>query len=124
MSTRVEQLTDGDRADVVFDATGSPASMQAAFGLVAHGGRLVLVGHANAEITFSDPLFHAREMTLFASRNARPDAFPQVIVALEEGHIDAGGWFSHRAAFDDLIGVFPAFARREGGLIKAIVELV
>lgn len=119
----VEQLTGGDRADVVFDATGSPASMQAAFGHVAHGGRLVLVGHANAEITFSDPLFHAREMTLLASRNARPDDFARVIAALEEGDIDVGGWISHRAAFDDLIGVFPAFARREGGLVKAIVDL-
>ena len=121
--TRVEELTGGDRADVVFDATGSPPSMRAAFGHVAHGGRLVLVGHANAEITFSDPLFHAREMTLLASRNARGDEFTQVISALEEGQIDGGGWISHRAAFDDLIDVFPAFARREGGLIKAIVDL-
>jgi 2-desacetyl-2-hydroxyethyl bacteriochlorophyllide A dehydrogenase len=121
--TRVEELTGGDRADVVFDATGSPPSMQAAFGHVAHGGRLVLVGHANAEITFSDPLFHGREMTLFASRNARPDEFAQVISALEGGQIDPGAWITHRSPFDELVGTFPAFARREGGLIKAIVDL-
>jgi 2-desacetyl-2-hydroxyethyl bacteriochlorophyllide A dehydrogenase len=120
---RVEELTGGDRADVVFDATGSPASMEAAFGHVAHGGRLVLVGHANAEITFSDPLFHGREMTLLASRNARGDEFARVIAALEEGRIDPATWISHRASFDDLIGVFPAFARREGGLVKAIVDM-
>ncbi len=120
---RVEDLTGGDRADVVFDATGSPASMQAAFGHVAHGGRLVLVGHANADITFSDPLFHGREMTLLASRNARPDEFRQVIAALEGKKVDIDGWISHRSAFDDLIGAFPAIARREGGLIKAIVDL-
>jgi 2-desacetyl-2-hydroxyethyl bacteriochlorophyllide A dehydrogenase len=120
---RVEELTGGDRADVVFDATGSPASMQAAFGHVAHGGRLVLVGHANAEITFSDPLFHGREMTLLASRNARPDEFDQVIAALEAGHIDVEAWVSHRAAFGEVIDRFPGFARREGGLIKAMVDL-
>jgi 2-desacetyl-2-hydroxyethyl bacteriochlorophyllide A dehydrogenase len=120
---RIEELTAGDRADVVFDATGSQGSMQAAFGHVAHGGRLVLVGHANVEITFSDPLFHSREMTLLASRNARPDEFTQVIAALEEGRIDIGGWITHRANFDDLIGAFPAFARREGGLVKAIVDV-
>jgi 2-desacetyl-2-hydroxyethyl bacteriochlorophyllide A dehydrogenase len=121
--TRVEQLTGGDWADVVFDATGSPTSMQAAFGHVAHGGRLVLVGHANAEITFSDPLFHGREMTLLASRNARPDEFARVIAALEAGDIDVEQWISHRAAFDELVGAFPAFARREGGLVKAMVDL-
>jgi 2-desacetyl-2-hydroxyethyl bacteriochlorophyllide A dehydrogenase len=120
---RVEELTGGDRADVVFDATGSPASMEAAFGHVAHGGRLVLVGHANAEITFSDPLFHGREMTLYASRNARPAEFRQVIAALEDGRIDTGAWISHRSSFDALVDAFPAFARREGGLVKAIVDL-
>jgi 2-desacetyl-2-hydroxyethyl bacteriochlorophyllide A dehydrogenase len=120
---RVEELTGGDRAGVVFDATGSPASMQAAFGHVAHGGRLVLVGHANAEITFSDPLFHGREMTLLASRNARPDEFDQVIAVLEAGEIDVEAWISHRTAFDEVIDRFPAFARREGGLIKAMVDL-
>jgi 2-desacetyl-2-hydroxyethyl bacteriochlorophyllide A dehydrogenase len=120
---RVEELTGGDRVDVVFDATGSPASMEAAFGHVAHGGRLVLVGHANAQITFSDPLFHGREMTLHASRNARPAEFRQVIAALEGGRIDTGAWISHRSSFDALVDAFPAFARRESGLIKAIVDL-
>jgi threonine dehydrogenase-like Zn-dependent dehydrogenase len=119
----VEELTGGDRADVVFDATGSPSSMEGAFDHVAHGGRLVLVGHANAKITFSDPLFHGREMTLLASRNARAGEFTRVIVALEEGQVDVGGWISHRTAFDGLVEAFPAFARREGGLIKAVVEL-
>ena len=119
----VEELTEGDRADVVFDATGSPASMEAAFAHVAHGGRLVLVGHANAEITFSDPLFHGREMTLLASRNAQPEDFKRVISAIEQSRVDVGGWISHRTGFDDLVGAFPAFVRRDGGLIKAIVDL-
>lgn len=119
----VERLTGGDRADVVFDATGSPASMQAAFGHVAHGGRLVLVGHANAEISFSDPLFHGREMTLLASRNSRADELAAVVAALEDGRLDPRTWISHRAGFDEVVGVFPGFARREGGLIKAMVEL-
>ena len=36
--------SDGDGFDVVFDATGNRASMQASFGHVAHGGTLVFVG--------------------------------------------------------------------------------
>jgi 2-desacetyl-2-hydroxyethyl bacteriochlorophyllide A dehydrogenase len=119
----LEELTGGDRADVVFDATGSPASMQAAFGYVGHGGRLVLVGHSPADIRFSNPLFHGREMTLLASRNSRADEIAGVVTALEEGRVDAGAWISHRTAFGDLIDAFPAYARREDGLIKAIVEL-
>jgi len=119
----VAQLTGGDRAEVVFDATGSPASMEAAFGHVGHGGRLVLVGHANAEITFSDPLFHGREMTLLASRNSRADELARVIAALETGRIDARAWISHRTPFGEVVGAFPGYASRDGGLIKAIVEM-
>lgn len=122
-AARVKELTDGHRADVVFDATGSPPSMEAAFGHVAHGGSLVLVGHANADISFSDPVFHGREMTLLASRNARPREFAQVIDAIEAGRIDTASWISHRSAFDDLVGDFPSYSRREGGLIKAIVDM-
>ena len=36
--TEVKTLTDGDMPTVVFDATGSAASMMRAFDYVAHGG--------------------------------------------------------------------------------------
>lgn len=114
-AARVKELTDGHRADVVFDATGSPPSMEAAFGHVAHGGSLVLVGHANADISFSDPVFHGREMTLLASRNARPREFAQVIDAIEAGRIDTASWISHRSAFDDLVGDFPSYSTGRAG---------
>ena len=41
----LRDLTDGHLPDVVIDATGISVSMSNAFGLIAHGGRLVFVGH-------------------------------------------------------------------------------
>ena len=61
--------------DLVFDATGSRASMEASFGKVAHGGTLVFVGVAPDTITFADAEFHKRETTLMASRNATLEDF-------------------------------------------------
>jgi threonine dehydrogenase-like Zn-dependent dehydrogenase len=63
-------LPDGAGFDVVFDATGSQPAMEKGFDYVAHGGRFVLVSVVKESITFMDPDFHRKEMSLFGSRNA------------------------------------------------------
>src|SRR6266536_663237 len=61
---------EGERPTAVFDATGNAGSMTRAFDLVPAGGRLIFVGLVRDTITFDDPEFHRRELTLLASRNA------------------------------------------------------
>jgi threonine dehydrogenase-like Zn-dependent dehydrogenase len=72
---QLQELTNGEMPIAVFDATGNRESMQAAFSFPAHGGRLVFVGLFQGEVTFDDPNFHRRELTLLSSRNATPDDF-------------------------------------------------
>lgn len=120
---RLRELTEGHLPDVVIDATGSNASMSAAFGMVAPGGRLVYVGITTQDVTFKHPVFHKPEGTLLCSRNALPGDFTRIIRLMEDGRIDTGPWVTHRAAFDDLPGVFPDFTRPETGVIKAVVEV-
>ncbi|HEY1216081.1 MAG TPA: zinc-binding alcohol dehydrogenase family protein, partial [Bryobacteraceae bacterium] len=79
---RLAGLTNGELPSVVFDATGNTRSMTDAFGLVAHGGKLVYVGLVKADITFHDPEFHKRELTLMGSRNATLEDFEHVKAAL------------------------------------------
>jgi alcohol dehydrogenase len=119
----LRDVTDGHLPDVVIDATGSSASMSNAFGLVAPGGKLVYVGITTDEVKFRHPTFHKVEGTLLCSRNALPADFRRIIGLIEEGTIDTTPWITHRANFDDLPGIFPAYTRPETGVIKAIVEL-
>jgi alcohol dehydrogenase len=119
----LKELTGGALYPLVFDATGSPKSMCNAFNYVAHTGRLVFVGIVANDIHFPDPLFHRREMTLFASRNSLPSDFGRIISLIEEGRIDTRPWVTHRSPFADLIGNFPAYANPETGVIKAMVEV-
>ena len=116
-------LTDSAFYPVVFDATGSPKSMCNAFNYVAHTGRLVFVGIVVNDIQFPDPLFHRREMTLYASRNALPGDFERIIRLIEEGQIDTRPWITHRSPFAELIANFPSYTKPETGVIKAIVEV-
>ncbi len=116
-------LTDGHGPDVVIDATGSSGSMSNAFGLIAHGGRLVFVGITTDEVRFRHAVFHKPEGTLLCSRNALPADFARIIGLIEEGRLDTGPWVTHRAGFDELIDVFPSYTRPETGVIKAVVDV-
>ena len=113
----------GDLPGLVFDATGSPASMMQSFRYVANGGRLVLVGLAQADITFHDPEFHRREMTLLASRNATRADLEHVIAAMAAGQVVTEPLTTARVPLDGLISAFPNWLTPEAGVLKALVEL-
>ena len=62
--TKLAAIFDGELPTLVFEATGNIHSMKNAFNYVAHGGKLVFVGHTKDDISFNNPLFHSREMTV------------------------------------------------------------
>ena len=94
-----------------------------AFNYVAHTGRLVFVGIVTDEIHFPDPLFHRREMTVFASHNALPEDFTRIIRLIEDGRIDTRPWITHRTPFEQMASVFESYTKPETGVIKAVVEV-
>lgn len=120
---QLAELSNGDMPTIVFDATGNARSMTDAFGLVAHSGKLVYVGLVKADITFHDPEFHRRELTLMGSRNATMEDFDTVREALKNGVIDIESYITHRADFEDMIGQFETWLKPESKVIKAIVCL-
>ena len=120
---QLSELTSGDLADAVVDATGNLASMGAALGLVGHAGRLVYVGLAQGDVTFHDPLFHRREMTLLASRNALSGDFPEIIAAMERGEIDPLAWITHRCLLGEIPENLPPWSEASAGVIKAVASV-
>jgi alcohol dehydrogenase len=123
LADHLKSILGGHLPDVVIDATGHSGSMSEAFGLVGHGGRLVFVGITTDEVKFRHPTFHRPEGTLLCSRNALGRDFSRIIGLIEEGRIDTNPWVTHRAAFDELIDVFPSYTKPETGVIKAVVEV-
>ncbi len=121
VQAQLQSLPAGELPTLVFDCTGSARSMQAAFDYVAHGGTLVLVGHVKGDITFSDPHFHSREMSLLASRNATPADFSWVIDSLRAGHIRLAEWITHRATPQSILRDFPTWLDPATGVIKAML---
>ncbi len=91
----------GELPRVVFDATGNPEAMHASFDYPGQGGRLVFVGHFPGDVTFSDPEFHRRELTLLASRNGTSKDFCYVLNTMESGTIRTEDMITHRFTFDE-----------------------
>ncbi len=119
----IGEATGGEGFAVVFDATGNRASMESAFGYVAHGGTLVLVSVVTEVITFSDPEFHKREMTVLGSRNALRADFERVIAAMENGQVPLEALLSHRTTLPGLLTDLPRWTTDKTGLVKALVEI-
>ena len=119
----VMAATDGDGFDIVFDATGNARAMQGGFDFVAHGGTYVLVSVVKDPITFQDPDFHRKEMTLMGSRNATAEDFERVIAAIRNGDVPVGSLITHRTSLSGAIQAIPVWAHEKSGLIKAVIEI-
>ncbi len=122
-SDALRQVTNDDLPTAVFDATGNPHSMQAAFSYVGFGGRLIFVGLFPGDVTFHDPLFHSHEMTLLSSRNALATDFQSVIAEIEMAHIPLTPWITHHATLETLPEALPQWIDASSGIIKGIITV-
>lgn len=120
--TSAEQAAQEAEATLVFDCTGNPASMHGAFKLPVNGGRLVFVGLFVGDVTFHDPDFHRKELTLLASRNATPAEHRRIVALLESGRIDTAPWISEQAPAQEIVERFPRWLDPSAGVVKAIIE--
>ncbi len=118
----VAQLTNGELATVVFDATGNKYALEAGINYMAHGGKYVLVGLSKGELTFMHPAIHAKETSLLCSRNATIDDFNRVIDVLKADQFPVETFISTKVPFTEMIGHFDNWLSPDSGVIKALVE--
>ena len=119
----LEEMTNGQLAQVVIDATGSHHSMGGAIRYVGFTGRLVYVGVTQEEVKFGHPLMHRREMSVLASRNAWSRDFSRILRLIEDGKIQTKPWMTHRASLEEVPGVFTDWMNPEAGVLKALVSV-
>lgn len=122
-SAAVSRQTNGDGYDLVFDATGYAPSMEKAFSYVAHGGTLVFVSVVKDAITFADPEFHKREMTLIGSRNATQVDFEHVVESIRNGSVPVEKLITYRTTLTEAVVDLPRWAKDKTGLIKAVIKI-
>jgi 2-desacetyl-2-hydroxyethyl bacteriochlorophyllide A dehydrogenase len=120
---RVAALTGGENFDVVVDATGNARAMEKSVDFAASGGTYVMVGVVKDRLSFADPEFHRKELTLYASRNATREDFDTVVSAMRAGKIPTDRLNTHTCTLDELPGVMPGWTHDRVGVVKAMVRL-
>lgn len=122
LSVNAVSETEGATYDVVIDATGSKPAMEASFGHVAHGGRLVFISHFMGNIEYSHPDLMVREMSVIASRNSA-GRFPEIIRMVEAGEIDTAPWITHRMSLADVPAQFKQIVESRD-CVKAMIDVI
>lgn len=115
-----QSLPPDHRFDVVFDATGYCGSMAASLQRAHFGGRVVWVGITAEAVPLDDALLHRRELSLHASRNARPADFPRILGLMNEGRLQVQPWISERCALRNLPEILPQWLEPQRAVVKAV----
>ncbi len=116
----VSDITNGELATAVFDASGNKYALEACPDYMSHGGRFILVGLSKGELTYTHPKVHAKEMTLMCSRNATTEDFEHVISVLDQFPTDS--FITHNVPYTEMITNFDSWLKPETGVIKATVD--
>jgi threonine dehydrogenase-like Zn-dependent dehydrogenase len=83
----------------------------------------VLVSVVKGTISFEDPDFHRKELTLLGSRNATSADFERVIGAIRSGPVQVDRLVTHRTTLAGAVHDIPVWATQKRGLIKALISI-
>jgi L-gulonate 5-dehydrogenase len=116
----LEEATDGDMADVVFEASGNAVATRTTTALAGHGGSIVLVGWNRGPVEFDTVTLMRKELTVAGSRNSF-NAFPAVLRLLADGLVDPKSLITHRFAFGDTVEALQVLDQNQGAALKVLI---
>ncbi len=120
--TQLRKVTGGDMAAAVLDCVGQPPTIEQSVELVAHGGRIVLIGLSDRPVSLKPSTFVRKEIDFRGSRNSL-GVFPTVLELVESKQVDLKAMITHRVEFESVRDIFENFKRPDFGLIKGIIHL-
>ncbi len=115
-----EQMTKGEMAAAVFEATGNPACTAQTLELVAAAGTIVLVGWNQGPVPIDTITLMRREVNLLGSR-ATTGVFPNVLQLLDSGTVDYQAMVTHRIDISDAEKAFHLLRDPGAKAIKVII---
>ena len=83
---RVREITGGG-VDVAFEAVGTPATIQAAYGLLRRGGRLCVIGYSAEEVTISAARLMYYELELVGCLGCGGGEYPEILSLVSAGKL-------------------------------------
>jgi len=114
-------FTQGQGAEVVLEAAGTPITIASSVNYVASAGRICIVGLTGQEIPLYQSELTRKEVDVYFSRNSL-DQFPRVIRRIAQGEIDPRPLISHRFPFREAEKALEMARNRRQEVGKIILE--
>lgn len=118
---RVEEITDGDLFDSVIDTTAAKISMENSWKWIANGGKIVFVGICGQTLELDGKSFHAREPSLYVTRNSTPEDFQRIVSLWCSGKLDPRQFVTHTAPFPQAAQAVLNWLSPEAGVFKGVI---
>ncbi len=120
---KIQELTDGQGADVVIETAGSEITVKQTVEVVSRGGTIVLVGMTPKDETcFNFMKLMGKEgqlKTIFRYRNL----YPVAINAISSGAINVKNIVSHEFDFDHVREAFDFVVNNAIDVVKAVINI-
>jgi len=126
--TALENILDGELADVVIDAAGEPPTIRLAYELIRQNGFVLYFGLPHMDELVLHPMnFFRKTATTRTIVGANDD--PNLVstrMALDliaSGAVDVGPMMTHTFPFDQVMDAYELHSTRDEGAIKIAVDL-
>jgi L-iditol 2-dehydrogenase len=120
---RVRELTNGLGADVVFECSGAPGTIDQSLQVTRKGGKISLLGipSPGTKTPIDDRKLILDEITLYGSR-ANPNVSGKLLAMIDTGKLDVSDLVTHHFPIDEFSEALDTFVHRKEGAIKVIIE--
>lgn len=118
----VLELTNGEGAGFVFDATGSAKMMGFTEELVAAAGTITLIGLTNDKVQYTGLNFTKREMNIHGSRNS-VNAFDPLLDLMAADKLHQQVLITHKFSIDDATEEFRYVYDHQATQVKAVMVM-
>ena len=119
---RIQEITEGNGADVVIEAVGSPVTYVMAVNEVSFTGKVVCIGYAKSDVAFQTKLFVQKELDIRGSRNATPSDFRAVINSINTGKYQIEKFISKGVSPEDAVDAMKEWSANPGKVFRILVE--
>ena len=120
---RLSEITGGSGPDVVIEAVGSAPTYRMAIDEVGFTGRVVCIGYAKAEVSFTTSLFVQKELDIRGSRNALPKDFLAVIRYLRKGICPVDSLISAEVTAEEAATAMCSWDSSPGKVFRILVKM-
>ena len=118
----IQEITEGNGADVVIEAVGSPVTYVMAVNEVSFTGKVVCIGYAKSDVAFQTKLFVQKELDIRGSRNATPSDFRAVINSINTGKYQIEKFISKVVSPEDAVDAMKEWSANPGKVFRILVE--